>query len=137
MLRDGKPEKIRLVGIDCPETGQAFGTKAKQFTADVCTGKEATIEWSKREAYGRILGTVMVGQVNVNHELVKAGLAWQFTRYDKTKELAELEAAARKAKIGLWSEPAPVAPWDWRQAEAVRKKANPKRPNKVSPARRS
>ena len=73
VLRDGKPEKIRLVGIDCPESGQSFGSKAKQFTADRCSGKIVTVEWSKRDPYGRILGMVVVGSANVNHELVKAG----------------------------------------------------------------
>ena len=87
-----------------------------------------------RDRYGRKL--VTLGQTNVNHELLKAGLAWHFTRYDKSKELAELDAAARKSKVDLWADPAPIAPWDWRATEAERKKANPKRPSRASPARR-
>ena len=107
VLRDGKPEKIRLAGIDCPESRQPFGSKAKQFAADLCFGKEVTIAWTKRDRNGRILGMVAVGEINFNHELLKAGLAWQFKKYDKSKELAELEAAARKSKVGLWSDPPP------------------------------
>ena len=80
---------------------------------------------------------VTVGQTNVNHELLTAGLVWRFTRYDKSTELADLEAAARNANVGLWADPAPVAPWDWRATEAVRTKVDRKRPSKASPAKRA
>ncbi|MCG8344226.1 MAG: thermonuclease family protein, partial [Chlorobiales bacterium] len=39
MLIDGRPEKIRLHGIDSPEQGQDYGTKAKQFTSSLVYGK--------------------------------------------------------------------------------------------------
>ena len=108
----------------------------KQLTAEAGQAETARQSHSARDRYGRILGTVTVDPVIVNHELLKAGLAWQFTKYDKSKELTDLEAAARKAKVGLWSDAAPVAPWDWRAAETERKKDNPKRPSKAGSARR-
>ena len=77
VLRDGKSETIRLAGIDCPESWQAFGVKAKQFTSKLCFEKIAIVVWSGRDCYGRILSTVTVDEANINHELLKAGLDWQ------------------------------------------------------------
>jgi endonuclease YncB( thermonuclease family) len=64
---------------------------------------------------GRTLGFVFVGDVNVNKELLKQGLAWHYKQYNKDAELAALEQEARKKKIELWSHPNPVAPWDFRR----------------------
>jgi hypothetical protein len=50
---------------------------------------------------------------------------------EMAETLSDLEAAARKAKVGLWSDPEPVAHWYWRKAELDWKKANPKRPSKA------
>jgi micrococcal nuclease len=61
------------------------------------------------------LGFVFVGNVNVNKELLKQGLAWHYKQYNKDEEFAKLEQEARKKKIGLWSHPNPVAPWDFRR----------------------
>ena len=125
--------RLRRAREACESGAAASGQVLRDVAILLPTG---IIAWSKRDRNGRILGMVTLGQTNVNHELLKAGLAWHFTRYDKSKELAELEAAARKSKIGLWSDPDPVAPWDWRATEAERTKSNPKRPSKARPARR-
>lgn len=107
---------IRLVDIDCPEKKQAFGTKAKQFTSNLCLGKFVKIYTGngKRDRYNRILGTVYVGNINVNRELVKAGLAWNY-KYSKRKDYAEIEREARAKKRGLWIDKNPISPWDFRK----------------------
>ena len=116
VLTDKKEQvKIRLEGIDCPESSQDFGNKAKQATSDLCFGKQVKIIKSGEDRYGRTLGYVMVGDINVNKELLKQGLAWHYKQYNKDEELAELEQEARNKKIGLWSQPNPVAPWDFRR----------------------
>jgi micrococcal nuclease len=52
---------------------------------------------------------------NLNHEIVRAGLAWWFRRYAPDDEdLKRLEAQARQAKRGLWADAEPVPPWEWR-----------------------
>jgi micrococcal nuclease len=52
---------------------------------------------------------------NLNHEIVRAGFAWWFQRYALTDtELKKLEAEAREARRGLWADPKPVPPWEWR-----------------------
>lgn len=107
--------KIRLEGIDCTESSLDFGTKAKQATSDLCFGKQVKIIKSGEDRYGRTLGYVMVGDMNVNKQLLRQGFAWYYKQYNKDEELAKLEQEARSKKVGLWSQPNPVAPWDFRK----------------------
>ena len=115
VMHDGKAEKIRLNGIDCPESRQAFGTKAKQFTSDLVFGKTVTIEVRDHDKYGRTVGEVILssGQ-SLNRELVRAGLAWWYRQYSSDQSLGELESEAKAAKRGLWADPNPIPPWDFR-----------------------
>lgn len=113
---DGKSETIRLLDIDCPEKKQAFGTKAKQFTSDLCFGKEVKIVSNrKRDRYKRLLGTVYIDDLNLNEELLKAGLAWHFKKYSNKSHYAKLENTARANKSGLWNDNNPIAPWEFRK----------------------
>lgn len=115
VLFEGKSQTIRLVDIDCPEKKQAFGSKAKQFTSDLCFDKEVNVESNgKRDRYERILGTVYIENKNLNQELVKAGLAWHYKKYSDKQIFADLEQTARENKIGLWADSNPIAPWDFR-----------------------
>jgi len=108
--------RIRLMGVDCPEWDQPFGTKAKQFTADLAYGKAAMVKKHGNDDYGRTLGEIILEDGrNVNQELVRSGMAWWYRKYaPRDRKLQRLEAAARKEKIGLWSGGSPVAPWQWR-----------------------
>jgi endonuclease YncB( thermonuclease family) len=115
--------KIRLEGIDAPEIGQAFGTKAKQALSEKVFNKEVKIAWEKRDRYGRILGHVYDGERWINCELVADGFAWLFTRYSDDKRLGAAEQAARGAMTGLWSDKAPQAPWDNRAERREKTKA--------------
>lgn len=107
--------KVRLNGIDCPEKRQAFGARAKQLTSDLAFGKTVTVRPTGKDRYGRTLGEVILPDGRVlNQELVAAGMAWHYTRYSKDRSLARLERQAREARVGLWSETRPVAPWEFR-----------------------
>lgn len=117
---------VRLAGIDAPEKRQPFGEKAKAALAAKVARRTVRVVWRTHDRYRRILGDVYVtheGEHWVNRELVAAGMAWQYRRFDKRPELAAAEQAARKARRGLWSDPHPVAPWDWRQQHKAKKKA--------------
>lgn len=107
--------KIRLEGIDCPESGQDFGTQAKKATSDLCFGKQVKIDQSGIDRYGRVLGFVYTNDLCVNEELLKMGLAWHYKRYNQDENLAQLEWLARNNKIGLWGMKNPISPWDWRR----------------------
>ena len=115
VLIDGQSQTIRLLDIDCPEKNQAFGQKAKKFTSDFCFGKNIKIETNGKDRYGRYLGTVHINGQNLNKALVKAGLAWHYKHFSKDQEYAELENEARAKKVGLWIDPNPIAPWDFRK----------------------
>lgn len=118
VLRDKEQVRIRLYGIDTPERGQAFSKKAKQFTSDMVFGKLVEVELVDIDRYGRTVALVTVFQRLVNEELVNAGFAWVYTRYcDRPicERWKVLEYEAREAKRGLWSEPNPTAPWEYRR----------------------
>ena len=116
VLHEGKAERIRLNGIDCPEKRQAFGTKAKQFTSSLVAGKQVTVKATGKDRYGRTIGDVILPDgKNLNQELVRAGYAWWYRQYSKDKTLEKLEAEARKAKRGLWADKAPIPPWEFRR----------------------
>jgi len=111
---NGFDVKVRLNGIDSPERKQAFSKKAKQALSALIFDKVVTVAYKKKDRYGRVLGEVYVDGINVNHEMVRRGMAWHFTRYSDDKDLARLEQEARKNKVGLWSDPNAVAPWEFR-----------------------
>ncbi|BEQ13126.1 thermonuclease family protein [Desulfoferula mesophila] len=117
VMRDGRGVKVRLAEIDSPEKRQPYGQAPKRFTSDLCFGMVVTVKPPTTDRYGRVVAHVRIPDGrNLNEELVRAGLAWQYKRYSKSAKLAALEAEARKAKRGLWSEPNPVPPWEWRKA---------------------
>jgi micrococcal nuclease len=119
VLRDRTQIRIRLYGIDCPETGQDFGSRAKQFTSELAFGKVVKVVPRATDGYGRVVADVVLpdGQV-LNDELVRAGLAWWYRQYARDiGTLSQLEAQAREAKRGLWSRPDPVPPWEWRRTK--------------------
>ena len=115
---NGEAQTVRLLGVDCPEKKQAFGTRAKLFTSAMCFGKTVTVESNgKLDRYQRILGTVFVDGKNLNAELVKAGMAWHYKYYSADKNLADLEEEAKQNKAGLWVDEEPVAPWEYRKGK--------------------
>lgn len=121
VLHDGRPEVIRLNGIDAPEKGQAFGERAKQFTANLAFAKTVSVQIKERDRYGRTVGDVILPDgKSLSQEVVRAGYAWWFRRYSADARLAALETEARVAQVGLWADPHPMPPWDWRRALARR-----------------
>lgn len=113
---DKKVEVIRLAHVDCPEKAQPFGQRAKQFASDFCFGKTVKIiETARRDRGGRMIGLVLYNDKCLNQALVSNGLAWHFKKYSKDMSYDVLEQKARAAKIGLWLDPNPIAPWDWRK----------------------
>lgn len=107
--------KVRLHGIDCPESHQDYGNVAKQFTSDFCKGKQVRIVHTDDDRYGRTVGLVIVGNDTLNVELLKAGLAWHYIRYDKNEIWQHYEDAAKKNKIGLFKLDNAMPPWEWRK----------------------
>ena len=110
--------KIRLYGIDTPESGQAFGKKAKQLTSSLVYGEQVQVIAYDKDRYGRTVGVVLVDGINVNEEIIRAGYAWQYRKYCKERFCSNwlsLEKHARQSRIGLWQDYNPIPPWEWRK----------------------
>ena len=107
--------KVRLNGIDCPERKQAYSNKAKQALSDLIFGRTVTVLYEDKDRYGRVLGEVYIEDLNVNQEMVRQGYAWHFKRYSDDPVLATLEEEAKENKVGLWADPNPVPPWEYRK----------------------
>ncbi|WP_439881847.1 thermonuclease family protein [Pontibacter sp. MBLB2868] len=116
LLRNGEEVTVRLYGVDTPEKAQAFGQKAKQYTSDLVFGKQVRLIVHNKDRYGRTVGTIILPDGrSLNEELVKNGFAWHYKAYSTDKNLANAEADARRFKRGLWQDPNPIAPWDYRK----------------------
>lgn len=110
--------KIRLAAIDAPEKAQPFGQRGKQKLSDLCYGKNASVKVVSTDRYGRTVGDIDCAGINANQAMIQSGLAWVYRKYDKGYEhLYAIEEEARNARHGLWTDPNPIAPWDWRKAK--------------------
>jgi micrococcal nuclease len=117
--RDKAQHKIRLSGIDAPERKQAFGTEAKDLLGTLAFGEHVTAKVEKVDRYGRYVADVILpDKQSASEEMLRAGLAMHYTAFSKSAKLADLEAQARKAKVGLWIDKNPVPPWEYRKRKA-------------------
>ena len=113
---------IRLAGIDAPEKGQAFGTKSRESLSSMVAGRNVTVQWHKRDRYGRLVGQVFADSHDVGLVQIERGLAWHFKAYEREQTVevargyADAENEAKSARRGLWAERKPVPPWEWRIA---------------------
>ena len=121
VLHNKTQQKIRLEGIDAPEKGQPYGTKARQALADKIFGQTVRVEWKQRDRYQRIIGRVYFGDRDISLEMVKEGFAWHYKKYSKEAALADAEKEARKAGRGLWADKDPMPPWEWRRERKSKK----------------
>ena len=113
---DGEQTSIRLAGIDAPEKNQPFGRRSKQALSDLCYLQQATITPKSKDRYGRSVADVQCQGRDAGAEQVKAGLAWVYVRYARGYEaLYPLQDAAKTARLGLWADPTPQPPWEWRR----------------------
>lgn len=112
---------IRLSGIDAPEKRQAFGQRSKESLSDLVYERQVTVISHKKDRYGRLVGKVVLGGVDVNLQQVQRGMAWVYRDYlhELTAEEQELylaaENEAKRYRLGLWSDSAPQAPWSYRR----------------------
>jgi len=113
--------KIRLQGIDAPEKAQAFGHKSKQSLNQLVHSKMVTVEFEKKDKYGRTVGKVLLNGTDVCLEQIKLGMAWHYKQYqsEQSKEdreiYAQAEQLAKLQAIGLWRDKNPMSPWDFRK----------------------
>ena len=116
-----KQIKIRLEGIDAPELKQPFGSRAKEHLSSLIMGKDVSLIVKGEDLYKRTLSKIFLGAQDVNLTMISDGFAWHYSKYSKDKKFAEAEAQAKIKKKGLWIDQDPVAPWDYRSNEKVKK----------------
>ena len=110
----GSESSFGFDGIDCPELGQDFGRRAKQFTSDLLFDRTVDVQPRSLDRYGRTVARIQLQDRDASVEIVRAGYAWHFLRYSSDPVLAAAESAARAAHRGLWAQGQPVPPWDFR-----------------------
>jgi endonuclease YncB( thermonuclease family) len=129
--------KVRLAGIDAPEKGQPFGERAKENLSRLVFGRDVRVDWRKTDRYGRVVGTVWIASpdsrcrgkpdcartLDAGMAQLTVGLAWHYKKYASEQDpqqrgqYAFAEEEARVKRAGLWRDPNPVPPWDWRSAK--------------------
>lgn len=129
VLDEGKKtHRIRLEGIDAPESGQDFGEKSRQALSRAVYGKEVLVTYEKTDTYGRILGQVYLPNADhhwtwINRQLIEEGWAWHYRHFSGDADLAQTQGKAEASKAGLWRDAHPQAPWRFRLDEKRRKEA--------------
>lgn len=117
---DNQQHKVRLAGIDAPEKKQPFGQRSKQHLSDLVFGKDVVLDCGKVDRYQREVCVVQINGKDANLAQVEAGMAWWYRKYAKEQterqrvDFEAAESAAKAGRVGLWSDPQPVPPWEWR-----------------------
>ena len=116
VLIDGSAQRVRLIGVNTPETvdpnspQECFGREASDFMKSLLAGKSVSLEadssQTDRDKYGRLLRYVYLGSENVNLKLISEGYAYEYTYNVPYKYQAQFKNAQREAEAanrGLWS----------------------------------
>ncbi len=118
---NNQKHKIRLQGIDAPESQQVYGDISTQSLAELVYDKEVLVTWDKKDKYYRILGKVIVDGTDANYVQLKKGLAWYYKEYEKDlssedkQRYSEAEEWARNYSEGLWADLNSIPPWEFRR----------------------
>lgn len=119
--------KVRFAGIDSPEKKQAYGQEARKYINGLIAGEMVRVEPVGQDRYGRTVGYIWLNGKEINLKIVAAGYAWMYRQYSpKPKSRAakyhNAEASAKVRKAGLWQDPNPIPPWEWRKAKRSSRK---------------
>lgn len=117
---DGKVFPIRIHGIDAPEQDQEYGVKSRKRLEDQILEKDVKVVVQRVDSEGRYVGTVFLNGQDVGLRLLENGSAWHYKRTsgeqssDVRAKYARAELKAREGRSGLWSDPMPIPPWEFR-----------------------
>ena len=102
--------RIRLLHIDAPERGQAYGRVAQKALAEKINQRQVQVKYKEEDRYGRILGEVFLNDESINLSLVQNGLAWPYFRYNPPAHYLDAYRIAKLNKNGLWQDSNPIEP---------------------------
>lgn len=118
----GAQIRVLLRGVDAPELRQPFGAESRRSLETLFGGAAVRVEFKNTDRYGQVFGLVLKDGMDASLEQLTAGMAWHHLRLtneqpaDERRLYEETEREARRSRRGLWRDAAPVAPWQFRQA---------------------
>ena len=121
--KDKAEHKVRLMGIDAPESKQDFGAASKQALSNYIYQKEVTVDYKKIDKYSRIVGKVILDKQDICLAMISDGMAWHYKDYEKEQSKADrdlysqAELKARDSKIGLWQDSKAIEPSSFRKKQ--------------------
>jgi endonuclease YncB( thermonuclease family) len=121
------PGKIRLADIDAPEIAQPGGMEAKKALSEIVLHKSVAIIGEAFDKYGRLVAQLSVDGKQVNELMVRSGMAWEYSHFHQNRRYVALQSEAQAARRGIWSQIAPLPPWQWRKLHANDKSVSPTR----------
>lgn len=119
----GEKVRVRLYGLDAPELAQPHGREARDFLSKLLLNREVRVDKEDLDQFGRVVGQVFDSGLSINLTLVASGHAWVYERYCQAPichQMKNEENQARQKKLGLWGQPDPQPPWQWRQSQSDR-----------------
>jgi endonuclease YncB( thermonuclease family) len=122
--KSGKIFRFRVYGIDAPESDQVFGQKSRAYLNAMIYGKTVGIKVQKKnDQYGRpVVWAYTPEGKDISYEMLNAGMAWHYKRFNSSPEYAACEKKARKKHLGLWADNNPQEPWVYRREKRQKNK---------------
>jgi len=117
VYQNNKIEKIRMIGLNTPETVdprrglECFGIEASARLKNLLEGKIVKLEEDETQGnldkFGRSLRYVLIDNVNINQKMIEEGYGFEYTYkkpYKYQKEFKRSQEIAKENNIGLWNE---------------------------------
>lgn len=117
----GENMRVRLVGIDAPESKQRYGRESTVQLKRCLQGKDIKIIYKKKDSYGRLLGKLMVDGRDCNYNQVVNGAAWWYEEFSNEQDAIDRQKYnlaqnyAKSTKLGLWGAGDTTKPSEWRK----------------------
>lgn len=112
---DGEKVRVRVSEIDAPELEQSYGKESMDYLARILEGKKVCLDKHGVDVYRRWLADVYVGTFSISRLMVASGSAWVYSEYSHDALLLAAQQRAKSQKVGLWADPNPIPPWEYRK----------------------
>jgi endonuclease YncB( thermonuclease family) len=115
-LTDFGTIRVRLWGMDAPESDQPYGDQAKELLQRTVANRRVVLEQTDTDPYGRLVCRVGIDGFDVSQMMVRSGFAWAYEAYNNRRDTAGYQKEAQLSRRGLWMDESPIPPWEWRKA---------------------